>query len=246
MAKNSKIEWTESTWNPVTGCDRISQGCDNCYAERLAARLQAMGNKRYQNGFRLTVHQDLLDLPLHWRDPRVIFVNSMSDLFHEEIPRQTVKKVFETMNAATWHTFQVLTKRPFEVLKIMEDLKWTPNIWIGTTVESYRYIHRIEALRKVPAAIRFVSFEPLLSPIPLETSLHGIQWAIIGGESGPGARPMEKSWVTDLKKLCRKHGTAFFFKQWGGVNKKATGRELYGRTWDEMPAAAQLTPELAL
>ncbi len=246
MSGRTTIEWTESTWNPVTGCDRISHGCDNCYAERLAARLHAMGNPRYKNVFKLTVHEDLFEVPLRWREPRVIFVNSMSDLFHEAIPRDAVKRIFKTMNAASWHTFQVLTKRPFELLKLAEELEWSRNIWIGTTVESYRYVHRIEALRKVPAAVRFISFEPLLSPIPMATSLVGIQWAIIGGESGPGARPMEKSWVTDLKKVCRKHGTAFFFKQWGGVNKKATGRELHGRTWDEMPAAPSATPALAL
>jgi protein gp37 len=232
------IEWTESTWNPITGCDRVSNGCDHCYAERLAARLQAMGSKRYANGFKLTLHEDLYDAPLRWKAPRTIFVNSMSDLFHEQVPEDVIRKIFATMNAAFWHTFQVLTKRPMELLRHADALTWTPNIWIGVTVESYRYIHRIEALRMVPAHVRFVSFEPLLSPIPVETSLEGIHWAIIGGESGPGARPMERKWATDLKRLCRKYNTAFFFKQWGGVNKKAAGRELLGRTWDEMPLAA--------
>jgi len=235
MAQRSSIEWTESTWNPVTGCDRISHGCDHCYAERMAFRLQAMGSKRYQNAFDLTVHHDLLEVPLRWKEPRTIFVNSMSDLFHERVPGVVIRKIFATMNAASWHTFQVLTKRPMELLRHAEALTWTPNIWMGVTVESYRYIHRIEALRMVPAHVRFVSFEPLLSPIPMETSLKGIHWAIIGGESGPGARLMKKEWATDLKKLCRRHRTAFFFKQWGGVRKKTTGRILNGRTWDEMP-----------
>ena len=238
MAQKSSIEWTESTWNPVTGCDRISHGCDHCYAERMAIRLEAMGSKRYRNGFELTVHKDLLDVPLRWKEPRVIFVNSMSDLFHEQVPESVIRKIFATMNAASWHTFQILTKRPMELLRQAESLTWTSNIWMGVTVESYRYMHRIEALRMVPAHVRFVSFEPLLSPIPMETSLEGIHWAIIGGESGPGARPMEKKWATDLRKLCRQYRTAFFFKQWGGVRKKTTGRILDGRTWDEMPLIA--------
>ena len=236
----TKIEWTESTWNPITGCDRISSGCDHCYAERLAFRLQAMGSKRYRNGFHLTVHEDLFEAPLLWKEPRVIFVNSMSDLFHESVPAEAVKKIFATMNKASWHTFQILTKRPMDVVRLANDLIWTPNIWMGVTVESYRYAHRIDALRMVPAKIRFVSFEPLLSAIPMSTSLKGIKWAIIGGESGPGARPMDENWVTGLRTLCRKHKTAFFFKQWGGVNKKAAGRVLEGRTWDEMPTVPDL------
>jgi protein gp37 len=235
MAQQTSIEWTEATWNPITGCDPVSHGCDHCYAERLALRLQAMGSGRYSNGFRLTIHEDLIDRPLRWREPRIIFVNSMSDLFHEDVPSDIIRRIFATMNQATWHTFQILTKRPVELLRHAENLKWTSNIWMGVTVESHRYTHRIRALRMVPALVRFVSFEPLLSEIPVETSLEGIHWAIIGGESGPGARPMEKRWVRDLRKLCRKHGTAFFFKQWGGFNKKATGRMLDGRTWDEMP-----------
>jgi protein gp37 len=231
------IEWTESTWNPVTGCDRVSNGCDHCYAERLAARLQAMGSKRYANGFKLTVHKDLFDAPLRWKSPRVIFVNSMSDLFHESVPTDAIKKIFHTMNLASWHTFQILTKRPIELLRCAEELNWTPNIWMGVTVESYRYVHRIDALRMVPAAVRFVSFEPLLSAIPKSVSLKGISWAIVGGESGPGARSMDQKWVTDLRGLCRRHRVAFFFKQWGGVNRKAAGRVLEGRTWDDMPEA---------
>lgn len=238
MAQKSSIEWTESTWNPITGCDRISNGCDHCYAERLAYRLQAMGSRRYRNAFALTIHEDLFELPLRRREPRMIFVNSMSDLFHEEVPRDVIRKIFKTMNEAHWHTFQILTKRPTELLRIADQLTWSTNIWMGVTVESYRYIHRIEALRMVPSRMRFVSFEPLLTEIPQKTSLDGIHWAIVGGESGPGARPMDKAWVRGVKKLCRKHGTAFFFKQWGGFNKKAAGRLLDGRTWDEMPRLA--------
>lgn len=210
----TRIEWTESTWNPITGCDHVSNGCDHCYAERLAARLNAMGNRRYANGFTLTVHPDLFRAPLQWKEPRTIFVNSMSDLFHESIPPEVIKQIFDTMNKATWHTFQILTKRPFELLRLAEELQWTPNIWMGVTVESYRYVHRIEALRNVPARVRFISFEPLLSAIPITTSLEGIHWAIVGGESGPGARPMDRKWVVGLRSLCRKHKTAFFFKQW--------------------------------
>jgi protein gp37 len=235
MAQKTSIEWTESTWNPVTGCDPVSNGCDHCYAERLAFRLQAMGSRRYINGFKLTVHEDLFQVPLRWREPRVIFVNSMSDLFHESVPIDAIRQIFDTMNKASWHTFQVLTKRPMELLRHSDQLVWTPNIWIGVTVESSRYAHRIDALRMVPASIRFVSFEPLLSAIPASTSLKGIQWAIVGGESGPGARAMDSNWVAGLRALCRKNKTAFFFKQWGGVKKKAAGRLFQGRTYSEMP-----------
>jgi protein gp37 len=240
MAQQTSIEWTESTWNPITGCDPVSNGCDHCYAERLANRLRAMGSKRYANGFELTVHEDLFRIPLRWREPRMIFVNSMSDLFHESVPRDATKQIFETMNEASWHTFQILTKRPIELLRRADELIWTQNIWIGVTVESYRYTHRIDALRMVPARVRFISFEPLLSAIPKTTSLKGINWAIVGGESGPGARPMDPSWVTGLRALCRKHKTAFFFKQWGGVRKKEAGRMLQGRTWDEMPLISKV------
>ena len=242
----TKIEWTESTWNPITGCDRISNGCDHCYAERMAVRLKAMGSSRYRNGFDLTIHEDLFDAPLRWKQPRVIFVNSMSDLFHESIPPTAVMKIFATMNKALWHTFQILTKRPMHTLSLLDSLVWTSNIWMGVSVESYRYTHRIEALRRIPAEVRFVSFEPLLSAIPASTSLERIRWAIIGGESGPGARPMKPEWATELRKLCRQYGTAFFFKQWGGVNKKAAGRMLEGRTWDEMPTNPDSVQQLAL
>ena len=236
MGLQSRIEWTEATWNPITGCTHVSNGCDHCYAERLAVRLQAMGNPHYRNGFAPTVHEDLVEAPLTWKSPRLIFVNSMSDLFHESVPRETVFRIFRTMNHASWHTFQVLTKRPFELVKIGSELSWTPNIWMGVTVESERYVHRIEALRHVPASVRFVSFEPLLSGIPRDTSLAGIDWAIIGGESGPGARPMKEDWVVGLKSLCESQQVKFFFKQWGGVNKKRSGRLLEGKTWDDMPS----------
>jgi protein gp37 len=205
-----------------------------------------MGNPRYKNGFHLTVHEDLMEMPLRWREPRMIFVNSMSDLFHEDIHDRIIQKIFATMNAAEWHTFQILTKRPMEAMKYADRVKWTNNIWMGVSVESYRYTHRIRALRSIPARIRFVSFEPLLSGIPGETSLAQIDWAIVGGESGPGARPMKREWVLELQALCRRHSTAFFFKQWGGVNKKAAGRQLDGRTWDEMPGVVEPNLELAL
>lgn len=236
--KESAIEWTDSTWNPVTGCDKVSNGCDHCYAERMAKRLQAMGSGRYTQGFKVRVHEDLLELPLQWRKPRTIFVNSMSDLFHEEVSDQVIQRVFSTMNRANWHRFQLLTKRPFRMVKLASELQWTPNIWMGVTIESQRYVNRIDPLRRVPAAIRFISFEPLLSPISPKTSLEGIHWAIVGGESGPGARPMALEWAKGIRELCREYDTAFFFKQWGGVNKKKTGRLLEGRTWDDMPAEA--------
>lgn len=239
--KDSAIEWTDSTWNPVTGCDKVSNGCDHCYAERMAKRLQAMGVERYTQGFRLRVHHDLIELPLQWKKPRTIFVNSMSDLFHEEVSDDVIHRVFDTMNRAHWHNFQLLTKRPFRMVKLAGELSWSPNIWMGVTVESQRYVNRIDALKRVPAAIRFVSFEPLLSAISEDTDLSEIHWAIIGGESGPGARPMSEEWVLGLRNLCRRYDTAFFFKQWGGVNKKKTGRVLEGRTWDEMPAAVEAT-----
>lgn len=233
--KRSKIEWTEATWNPITGCDHVSNGCDLCYAERLAARLQAMGSSRYKHGFRLTVHEDLFDLPLRWTKPRTIFVNSMSDMFHERLETDVIERIFETMNRAHWHTFQVLTKRPVELMKHAPSLTWTPNIWMGVTVESNRYCHRIEALQRTPAKVKFVSFEPLLSDIPSSVSLGDIDWAIVGGESGPGARPIDPEWARGIREMCRRDNVAFFFKQWGGVNKKASGRMLDGQTWDEMP-----------
>lgn len=231
----SKIEWTEKTWNPVTGCKKISPGCKHCYAERMAARLQAMGQANYQNGFQLTLQEHMLELPLRWKKPQTIFVNSMSDLFHKDVPLEYIQRVFAVMNNAHWHRFQVLTKRSERLLELNPKLIWTPNIWMGVSVENADYIYRIDDLRNTNAAIKFLSIEPLIGPLPKQMNLKGIDWAIVGGESGPEARPMEESWVLDIQKQCQKMGVAFFFKQWGGVNKKKTGRTLLGRTWDEMP-----------
>lgn len=234
----TKIEWTEATWNPTTGCTKVSEGCKNCYAEKMAKRLQAMGMKRYQNGFQLTLHWDLIDLPLRWKKPRKIFVNSMSDLFHPEVPDEFIQKVFETMNCASHHIFQVLTKRPERVAAIAHQLNWTSNIWMGTSVENMRVVERVDQLRKVPARVRFLSCEPLLGPLKL--NLEGIHWVIVGGESGPGARPMDGQWVREIRDQCIKENVAFFFKQWGGVQKHRTGRMLDNRTWDEMPFVVSL------
>ena len=234
MAQGSSIEWTEATWNPVTGCTKISPGCKHCYAERMAKRLAAMENPRYANGFRLTVHDDLAELPLRWKKPRRIFVNSMSDLFHVDVPESFLTRCFHTMQAAHWHTFQVLTKRPERAAELAASLPWPANVWMGTSIENADYYWRIEALQTVPAAIRFLSVEPLLGPVD-GLPLTGIDWVIVGGESGPKARPMEPAWVCTLRDRCLEEGVAFFFKQWGGVNKKRTGRVLDGRVWDEMP-----------
>lgn len=234
MAQGSSIEWTEATWNPVTGCTKVSAGCKHCYAERMAKRLQAMGVDRYTNGFAVTLQPDVLDLPRQWRNARTIFVNSMSDLFHKDIPVSFVKQVFAVMNECPRHTFQILTKRPEIAASYASELKWTPNIWMGTSVENMLVLHRVSALRSIPAVVRFLSIEPLLGPLPT-LSLDGIHWAIVGGESGPGARPMQQEWVEQIRDRCIAHGVPFFFKQWGGVNKKRTGRLLCGRTWDEMP-----------
>ncbi len=243
MADKSAIEWTEATWNPTTGCTKISLGCKNCYAERLALRLQAMGNPKYANGFRLTLHEDALDIPLRWKKPRLIFVNSMSDLFHEDIPPDFIRRVFETMQKAHWHIFQVLTKRAERLAELAPQLPWPPNVWMGVTVEEQRYTYRIDLLRTVPAAVRFLSLEPLLGPLP-NLNLKGIHWVIVGGESGPGARPMRPEWATDIRDQCLAADVPFFFKQWGGVHKKRAGRLLEGRTWEQMPAFSQ--PALAL
>jgi len=234
MAQNSKIEWTESTWNPVTGCTKISAGCKNCYAERIALRLKAAGSPNYANGFRVTVHPHALEIPLRWKQPRIIFVNSMSDLFHKDIPFDFVSKIFNVMCEASHHRFQVLTKRSGRLLQLSGKLPWPDNIWMGVTVESNDYTFRIEKLRQTGAAVKFVSFEPLLSPIP-NINLEGIDWVIVGGESGPGARPMKPEWATDIRDQCLAADVPFFFKQWGGINKKRTGRTLDGQTWDEMP-----------
>jgi protein gp37 len=234
MSQLSSIEWTESTWNPVTGCSKISPGCKNCYAERMAKRLKAMGSPRYRNGFKVTLQEDIVELPLEWKQPRVIFVNSMSDLFHEDVSSDFIVKIFDTMKRAHWHTFQILTKRSERLVKIAPYLHWPKNVWIGVSVESQKYTDRINDLIKVPAAVRFLSLEPLLGYIS-RLPLRGIDWVIVGGESGPGARPIEQDWVVQIKQRCREMNVPFFFKQWGGFNKKAAGRELYGRTFDEMP-----------
>ncbi len=234
MATKSSIEWTESTWNPVTGCTKISVGCKHCYAERMAKRLHAMGQPNYRNGFKVTCHPDTLGLPLKWKKPQMIFVNSMSDLFHRDVPAAFIDELFFTMNEARWHCFQVLTKRAGRLAQLAGRLKWTGNIWMGVTVETDTYVDRIDQLREVPAAVRFLSLEPLLGPLP-NLDLTGIDWVIVGGESGPGARPIKEEWVTDIRNQCLASKTPFFFKQWGGVQKKKTGRLLDKRTWDEMP-----------
>ena len=234
MGMNSQIEWTESTWNPVTGCTKISSGCAHCYAERMARRLKAMGQPNYRNGFRVTVHQHALALPLSWKKPQVIFVNSMSDLFHEDVPVGFILRVFDVMQQSHWHLFQVLTKRSGRLAEMAPLLPWPGNVWIGVTVESTECVDRIDDLRSVPAAVRFLSLEPLLAPLP-GLDLEGIDWVIVGGESGPGARPMAEAWALDIRDQCHRAGVPFFFKQWGGKNKKKAGRLLDGRTWDQMP-----------
>jgi protein gp37 len=236
MADHSHIEWTESTWNPVTGCTKISAGCKNCYAERLALRLQAMGNRRYLRGFRVTLHEDVLDLPRTWKRPRRIFVNSMSDLFHPDVPLWFIRRVFETMEQCPQHSFQVLTKRSDRVRQLAAKLPWPKNVWIGVSVEDRRVFRRIDDLRHVPAAIRFLSCEPLIGSLA-GIDLRGIHWVIVGGESGPHSRSMKMDWVREIFRACRKHKVPFFFKQWGGVRKDLTGRLLGGRTYDEMPLA---------
>jgi protein gp37 len=232
----SNIEWTESTWNPLTGCTKVSPGCKNCYAERLAMRLQAMGQPNYVNGFKLSMHEHAVELPLRWKKPQTIFVNSMSDLFQEDVPFEFIQKTFDVMKRAYWHRFQILTKRSERLLELSPELPWMPNIWMGVSVENQDYSFRIDHLRETGARIKFLSLEPLLGPLS-QLDLKGIDWVIVGGESGPGARAMLKSWVVDIHKQCQKAKTPFFFKQWGGRNKKKTGRELEGRTWDEMPVA---------
>ena len=230
----SKIEWTEATWNPVTGCSKISQGCKNCYAERMAKRLHAMGAANYRNGFDVTLHEHMLDRPLSWRTPRVIFVNSMSDLFHRDVPLEFIQQTFDVMERASWHTFQILTKRADRLAEIAARLPWPGNVWMGVSIERDDFTGRAELLRTTPAKVKFLSLEPLLGPLP-SLSVRRIDWVIVGGESGPGARPMDAGWVDGIHKKCRAADVPFFFKQWGGVNKKKAGRELHGRTWDELP-----------
>ncbi|MCC6159822.1 MAG: phage Gp37/Gp68 family protein [Deltaproteobacteria bacterium] len=230
----SAIEWTESTWNPVTGCTKISAGCKHCYAERMALRLQAMGQANYRNGFDVTLHEHALAIPSRLKKPQTIFVNSMSDLFHVDIPDAYIARVFDAMNAAPWHTYQVLTKRADRLEKLAPRLPWRPHIWMGVSVENNDHLFRVEHLRATRAHVKFLSLEPLLGPLP-DLDLRGIDWAIVGGESGPGARPMDPAWVVGIRDRCARAKVPFFFKQWGGVNKKRAGRLLDGRTWDEMP-----------
>lgn len=236
MADHSSIEWTEATWNPITGCTKITEGCQHCYAETMAKRLQAMGQANYANAFKLTLQPHMLQLPLAWRTPRTIFVSSMSDLFHKGVPTEYIQQIFEVMRKAHWHRFQVLTKRSNRLLHLAEKLDWAPNIWMGVTVENERSFHRVDDLRSIPARIKFLSIEPLLGPLP-HLSLKGIDWVIVGGESGLGARPMDPKWVRSILQRCQKAHVPFFFKQWGGIRKKEAGRLLDGRTWDEMPLA---------
>ena len=239
MAINSSIEWTESTWNPLTGCTKISPGCKHCYAERMALRLQAMGQANYVNGFELTLHEDALELPLRWKKPQTIFINSMSDMFHVDVPTEFILKSFDVMRRANWHRFQVLTKRSERLLRLSPLLLWPENVWMGVSVESEAYTHRIGHLRQTGAAIKFFSLEPLLGPLNT-LDLEGIDWVIVGGESGPGARPIKPEWVTSIRDQCVKANVPFFFKQWGGVWKKKFGRQLEGRTWDQMPSLREV------
>jgi len=234
MAQGSSIEWTESTWNPVTGCTKVSPGCANCYAERMARRLEAMGQPNYDRGFRVALHEHALELPLRWRKPQTIFVNSMSDLFHEEVPDGFIRRVFEIMSQAPRHTFQVLTKRADRLAELGKTLPWPDNVWMGVTVETPSFLCRIAHLRLVPAKVRFVSFEPLLAPLG-KTDLSGLDWVIVGGESGPGSRPIEEQWIVEIRDQALSAKVPFFFKQWGGVRKKKTGRLLQGRIWDQRP-----------
>lgn len=248
MAESS-IEWTEVTWNPTTGCDRTSPGCDNCYALVLSKRLKAMGQAKYQNdgdprtsgpGFGLTIHPDVLEHPFTWRNPRTVFVNSMSDLFHDEVPLPFIQQVFDVMAATPQHTYQVLTKRSKRLRSVARELPWPPNVWMGVSIESQRYAFRANHLRSVPAAVRFLSVEPLLGPVDLNLDL--IDWVIVGGESGPKARPIREEWVESVRDQCHAASSAFFFKQWGGRTPKAGGRALDGRTWDEMPVTVAAAP----
>jgi protein gp37 len=243
MSHRSRIEWTETTWNPTTGCDRVSAGCDNCYALALAKRLQAMGSAKYQTdgdprssgpGFGVAVHESALLAPLKWRQPRLVFVNSMSDLFHARVPLEFVRRVFDVMAATPQHTYQVLTKRATRLARIASSLSWPDNVWMGVSVEDETAVTRIASLQQVPAAVRFVSAEPLLGPLA-DIDLTNVDWLIAGGESGPRARPLDPEWVRELRNRCWEEGVSFFFKQWGGRTPKAGGRLLDGRTWDEMP-----------
>ena len=235
MSTHSSIEWTDVTWNPVTGCTKISHGCKHCYAERMAKRLREMGVEKYRDGFSVNVHEATLDDPLKWKHPRFVFVNSMSDLFHKSVPSIFIEQVFEVMNRASQHRFQVLTKRPSRAAQMKGRLNWAPNIWLGVSIESERWMERLITLKETGAHVKFLSLEPLLGPLP-DIALDGIDWVIVGGESGPGARPMEADWVRDIRDQCEINDVPFFFKQWGGVFKKKTGRTLDNREWNEMPS----------
>jgi protein gp37 len=239
MADGSAIEWTEATWNPVTGCAQVSPGCAHCYAKTFAERWRGVPDHPYEQGFELKLWPKRLDQPIRWRRPRVIFVNSMSDLFHEDIPEQFIAEVFRVMGEADWHVFQVLTKRHERLLELSDRLPWPPNVWIGVSIENRRFVHRADYLRQVPAAVRFISAEPLLGPLE-ELDLNGIDWLIAGGESGPGHRPVREEWLVELRDRCAEEDVAFFFKQWGGARPKSGGRLLEGRSWDEMPVQASV------
>lgn len=235
MVARSSIEWTDMTWNPVTGCTKVSAGCKNCYAERMARRLQAMGQPNYRNGFRVTLHPYVVKRPLELKKPRIIFVNSMSDLFHEEIPETFIQEIFDVMRRADWHHFQILTKRSERLAELTSRIEWPRNVWMGVSVENQDQVARVDHLRSTTAAVKFLSIEPLIGPIHT-LDLTGIDWVIAGGESGPGCRPIEEKWIVEIKRRCLEARVPFFFKQWGGFNKKKNGRQLEGRTWDEMPA----------
>lgn len=234
MSTKSSIEWTESTWNPLTGCNKVSPGCKHCYAETMTKRLKAMGTEKYKNGFNITLHPGTIEEPLHMSKPQMIFVNSMSDLFHKDVPVDFIQSIFSVMRRASWHTFQVLTKREDRLLELDPVLDWPENVWMGVSVENADYVHRIDRLRATQAKVKFLSIEPLLGPIP-NLNLSGIGWVIVGGESGPGARKLDPAWVEDIRDQCLNADVPFFFKQWGGVNKKKYGRDLNGRTWDQLP-----------
>jgi len=234
MALKSKIQWTENTWNPITGCTKISDGCENCYAHQMALRLQKMGADKYADGFDVRVHEDCFNEPLNWKKPSMIFVNSMSDLFHKDISLEYIQKIFGVMNRATWHTFQILTKRADRLSELSAKLNWSDNIWLGVTVENSKHTDRIDYLRNMPAKVKFISFEPLLDDVG-KIDFAKIDWAIVGGESGHHARQIDERWVLNIKKQCEEQNVLFYFKQWGGTNKKKTGRLLLGQTWDAMP-----------
>ena len=234
MSDNSSIEWTDATWNPVTGCTKISTGCKHCYAERLAKRLQAIGQTNYANGFNLTIQNHMLEVPLRWKKPRNIFVNSMSDLFHDQVPLDYIRQVFDVMTRARWHRFQVLTKRSERLAMLSQSLDWAPNIWMGVSVENDEYRSRIDDLRRTGAGIKFLSLEPLLGPL-YGLDLGGINWVIVGGESGPKSRPMQESWVLNIRDQCQSQSIPFFFKQWGGLKPKSGGRRLEGIEHNAMP-----------